>query len=197
MICARMVENGYWTEIADTQGCQTMMWQKALCSKGFRALGCRRIIYLYIFIIYEIIYIEKKYAGCHSADTHAHPTVEDATADTIKKESLFFRKKTTESNSESRGAKIEFGFFLVFGSVLLSLRSAGSRSEGKRKPATAGGVSIIVATNGGAFFVFPTIAHGRQCRRVVLAVLLSDRSRLGSGNSRNHTGAGFPHPYDL
>lgn len=154
-------------------------------------------IFIY-FLLYIKLYIyRKKYAGCHSADTHAHPKVEDAIADTIKKESLFFRKKTTESNSESRGAKIEFGFFLVFGSVLLSLRSAGSRSEGKRKPATAGGVSIIVATNGGAFFVFPTIAHGRQCRRVVLAVLLSDRSRLGSGNSRNHTGAGFPHPYDL
>lgn len=133
MICARMVENGYWTEIADTQGCQTMMWQKALCSKGFRALGCRRIIYLYIFIIYEIIYIEKKYAGCHSADTHAHPTVEDATADTIKKESLFFRKKNhrkqfRKSRSENR---IRFLFGFRFGFALATI--GGISLRGKKK----------------------------------------------------------------
>lgn len=40
---------GIGDEIADTQGCQTIRWRKSLCSKEFGVLGCRRIIYLYIF----------------------------------------------------------------------------------------------------------------------------------------------------
>ena len=117
----------------------------------------------------------------------------------IKKEGLFFEKKAAESSSESRGAKIGFRFLFGFRFDFLPAPIGGASLRGQKKTRHGGRVVlVIVATIGGrAVFVFPTIAHGRQCRRVVLVVLLSGRSRSGLGNTRTHTGARFPHLCDL
>lgn len=131
---------GVGHEIADTQGCQTMRCRKALCSKGFRALGCRIIIYLYIFY-YIRNYIYRKKVCRVSLSRHPNtPKGRRCYRRHDKKRGpLFSRKKATESNSESRGAKIGFRFLFGFRFDFCPLRSAGPRSEGKRKPATAGG----------------------------------------------------------
>ena len=57
----------------------------------------------------------------------------------IKKRASFSAKKPQKAIQKAEERKSGFGFFSVFGSILYPLRSAGPRSEGKRKPATAGG----------------------------------------------------------
>ena len=130
---------GVRQELADTLGCQSMRCRKALCSKGFRALGCRRIIYLYIFYYIRKYIYRKKYAGYHSADTQARPRAEDANADTTKKRLSFSRKKSQKAIQKAEERKSGFGFFSVFSSILHPLRLAGLDRCTKRKPATAGG----------------------------------------------------------
>lgn len=117
----------------------------------------------------------------------------------IKKRASFFGKKATESNSESRGAKIGFRFLFGFRFDFAPAPIGGASLRGqKENPPRRAGRSVIVATIGGrSAFGFSTIAHGRQCRRVVLVVFLSGRSRSGLGNTRTHTGAGFPLLCDL
>ena len=90
----------------------------------------------------------------------------------IKKRASFSAKKShrkqfRKPRSENR-VSVSFRF-----SVLFCTRSGrrGLAQRAKENPPRRAGRSVIVATIGGrAVFVFPTIAHGRQCRRVVLVV---------------------------
>ena len=77
----------------------------------------------------------------------------------IKKRASFLRKRSQKASQKAEERKSGFGFFSVFGSIFYPLRSAGFRSEGKRKPATAGGSFLLSLppSAGGRFLFFPPL----------------------------------------
>ena len=133
---------GVGHEIADTQGCQTMRCRKALCSKGFRALGCRIIIYLYIFY-YIRNYIYRKKVCRVSLSRHPRtPKGRRCYRRHDKKRgSHFSQKRSQKAIQKAEERKSGFDFVSVFGSISARSDRRGLAQRAKENPPRRAGRS--------------------------------------------------------